>query len=178
MTHDRQHIANIVQSINRADGPVAANCAFRAAIGKLVLAEVGIRSTITIGAAAYRAGDKVLGFCTPDFKPSLAPLPNNPDHSRVHVYLSTRTDIIDFDCASWQHQCPFIPFDVAPPLFVWAKREAVTGSPPPAIGQCWYGETIDAPAMLAGVERHIANAQRNAALMSFVRGSITPKVHA
>lgn len=170
----QQQIARIVRAITRSDIPAhAGSCIWRATVGHVVLAELGIETEIVIGAAAYGATPEItLRFCRDDFTASLDPVPGMPGHSRLHCWLLTsRDEIADFSTAYWSLQHPHIAFVVEPPAFVWTKRRTVTGTPPPALGKIYYGEPIAAPDLQARIADDVATLRQRADIVSFIRSA-------
>jgi hypothetical protein len=156
----RADIARVVRSVDLETG--GGVCVFRAVMGQRVLAWLGIRSTVVMGAMLYRAGpDEIrdtLAFCGPGNGPAMT-----DDGMGAHCWLHAGEDLIDFSVGDWQQQSEAgyfqegNPLDAAPsgeqlgpiqwtvprlPEFWWQPHASLTepwhpiGTP--ELGAAWY----------------------------------------
>jgi hypothetical protein len=140
---DREHIASIVQAPTIAT-PFGGSCLYRAVIGKLVLAHLGVEASVETGSAV------------------LAPGPR-PFRLLEHAWLSVGDDIVDLSCNEWPTLLVGAQWTVPPPKFIWGPRGGLwRGSLDllPTLGCVFYGRALtgtpwDLPAAEATVRRQL-----------------------
>ena len=148
----RDQVAAAVRGVSMT--MLGGTCWFRATIGAMALAHLGMRPQRMMGGMIFRAG--------PDERLDTVPFCGPSNHAQwigdrplFHVWLEVDGDIIDFSCGDWKSQellveevsapggeQPSRPirWDVEPPDYIWQPADTLLGErfKAPPLGKIWY----------------------------------------
>ena len=135
----RDQVAAAVRGVSMT--MLGGTCWFRATIGAMALAHLGMRPQRMMGGMIFRAG--------PDERLDTVPFCGPSNHAQwigdrplFHVWLEVDGDIIDFSCGDWKSQellveevsapggeQPSRPirWDVEPPDYIWQPADTLLG---------------------------------------------------